>query len=432
MQYPKKRLLTEKKMKIDTQLKTFKKLKALPLLLIMCCTLRIIHANDFYLVFASPYSKNPASVFGHEFLVEGNDSIPIMSYAAVDFKAETNNASNLEVGFKGIWGNFQARYQSKPLYETIEKYTLGSDRMLVFFPIKFSQQEKVMYKDVLNKNMDSVFVYKFFKANCSHAIYKLLNETVDSIPPYRYILMPQDLYYTLKKIDYLDEPFCIAKKNSKPVRVPCKIDDIRSYLRIDLGARKAESLEGVLYFRPFFHNYQDSHIFYEADNELEFFSIDVNYNREGFILDKFNIAKLRSVPPSEGLLSFSWFVGSTLKVEQTNMVQHEFGLGKTISFYNDDFAFDFFAKDRVQSIFSHDRENWLGMEFVLRSRQWRNWRWNMDFEILKNYASKKYSKQFDFWMAYDVSKNNSLLWKESWSGKDLMLELRFITYINRF
>jgi hypothetical protein len=72
------------------------------------------------------------------------------------------------------------------------------------------------------------------------------------------------------------------------------------------------------------------------------------------------------------------------------------------------------------------------MEFVLRNRHWRNWRWNMDFEILKNYATVKYSKQFDFWMAYDVSKKNSMLWKESWNGKDLMLELRVITYINRF
>lgn len=56
----------------------------------------------------------------------------------------------------------------------------------------------------------------------------------------------------------------------------------------------------------------------------------------------------------------------------------------------------------------------------------------MDFEILKNYATRKYSKLFDFWMVYDVSKNNSILWKESWNGKNLMLELRFITYINRF
>jgi len=419
-------------MRIDTRLKTFKKLKIMPVLLIMCCSLRIIHANDFYLVFASPYSKNPASVFGHEFLVEGNDSIPVMSYAAVDFKAETNNASGLEVGLKGIWGNFQARYQSKPLHETIDKYILESDRMLVFFPIKFSPQEKILYKEVLNKNLDSVFVYKFFKANCSHAIYKLLSETIDSMPPYRYILMPQDLYYTLKKIDYLGEPFCVAKKNSKPVRVPCKIDDIRSYLRIDFGARKAESYEGILYFRPFFHNYQDSHIFYEADNELEFFSIEVNYDKKGFALDKFNIAKLRSVPASKNLLSLSWFVGSEFRMEQTNIVRHELGLGKTIFFNKDDFAFDFFAKDRVQNVFLHNRENWLGMEFVLRNRHWRNWRWNMDFEILKNYATRKYNKQFDFWMAYDISKKNSLLWKESWKDKGLMLELRLIRYINRF
>jgi len=402
------------------------------ILLIMFCTVRIVHANDFYLVFASPYSRNPASVFGHEFLAEGNDSIPIMSFATVDFKAETHDASFLEVGLKGIWGNFQARYQSKPMQEIFEKYALESDRMLVFFPIKFSQKEKVLYKEVLNKNFDSIFVYKFFKANCSHAIYKLLSETIDSMPPSRYILMPQDLYYALKKIDYLDEPFCISKENSKPVKIPCKIDNIRSYLRMDLGVRKSESLEGTLYFRPFFHNYQDSHIFYEADNELEFFSIDASYNKEGFFLDKFNIAKLRSVPPSEHLFSFSWFVGSEFKIEPTNIVQHELGLGKTISFYKHDFAFDFFVKDRVQNIFSYDRENWLGMEFVLRNRHWRNWRWNMDFEFLKNYVNREYSKQFDFWMAYDVSKNNSLLWKESWNGEDLMLELKFITYINRF
>lgn len=419
-------------MRTDIQLKTFKKLKVLPALLIMCCALKIVHANDFYLVFASPYSRNPASVFGHEFLVEGNDSIPVMLFASVDSKAKTDSVSFLEVGLKGIWGNFQARYQSKPLQETIEKYTLESARMLMFFPIKFSEQEKVLYKEALHKNLDSVFVYKFFKANCSHAIYKLLSETIDSLPPYRYILMPQDLYYALEKIGYLDESFCIAKKDSKPVRVPCKIDNIRSYLRMDLGVRKSESMEGILYFRPFFHNYQDSHIFYGADNELEFFSIDVNYNREGFALDKFNIAKLRSVPPSKDLFSFSWFVSSEFRMEQTSIVRHELGLGKTISFFEEDFAFDFFVKDRVQNIFSHNRENWLGMEFVLRSRQWRNWRWNMEFEFLKNYVSKEYSKQFDFWMAYDVSKSNSLLWKESWNGEDLMLELRLITYINRF
>ena len=419
-------------MNTDTQLKTFKKTRTLQALLIICCALKIVHANDFYLVFASPYSKNPASVFGHEFLVEGNESIPIMQFATVDFKAETNNAYGLEVGLKGIWGNFQARYQAEPLYEIIEKYTLEADRMLVFFPIKFSEQEKILYKEVLDKNLDSVFVYKFFKANCSHAIYKLLSETIDSIPPYRFILMPQDIYYTLKKIDYLGEPFCIAKKDSKPVMVPCKIDDIRSYLRLDMGVRKSENIEGLLYFRPFFHNYQDSHIFYEADNELEFFSTSINYNQEGFALDKFTIAKLRSVPPSESLFSFSWFASSEFRIEQINILQHELGFGKTISFYEDNFAFDFFVKDKMRNIFSSDRENWLGMEFVLRNRHWRNWRWNISFEFLKNYANKKYSKQFDFWMAYDISKNNSLLWKESWNGDDLALELRFITYINRF
>lgn len=422
----------ERKMKIYTQLKTFKKLKALQILLLLCFAQKTVQANDFYLVFASPYSKNPASVFGHEFLAEGNDSIPVESFAAVDFRANTNNSSTLGIGFKGVSGSFKARYQSKPLYEIIEEYTLKSNRTLIFFPIKFSEKEKAVYKESLNKNLDSVFTYKFFTANCSHAIYKLLSETIDSLPPQRYILMPQDLYYALNKINYLDEPFCIARKNSKSVLVPCKINNIQSYLRMDLGIRKLKNIESVLYFRPFFHNYQDSHVFYGADNEFEFFSVEANYNMEDFVLDKFNMAKIRSVPPSKNLFSFSWLVGSTMRIERANTIQHEFGLGKTVAFYLDSFAFDFFVKDKIQNIFSQDRENWLGGEFVLRSRHQRNWRWNMNFEILKNYENRKYNRQFDFWMAYDISKNNSLLWKETWNSKDLALQLLLITYINRF
>jgi hypothetical protein len=411
---------------MERDMRTYSRLIQL-LLLLLCLGTKAVLANDYYLVFASPYSKNPASVFGHEFLVEGNNLI--------DFQADTESASFPLLGVKGVWGGFKARYRVKSLYEVVEKYTLESNRTLIFFPIKFSEREKVLYREVLDKNLDSVFMYKFFKFNCSHAIHKLLSETIDSLPSYRYIFMPQDLYYSLKKIDYLGEPFCITEKDSKSAVVPCKIDNIRSYLRMDFGIKKSENFEGVLYFRPFFHNNQDSHIFHEADNELEFFSVNVNYNRKGFVLDRFNIAKLRSVPPSPSLLSFSWFVGSayvTEASEEKNAMQHELGLGKTFAFYEENFAFDFFIKDRVQNIFFSSRENWLGLELVLRNRHWRNWRWNIDFEFLKNYTNRKHKKQFDFWLAYDLTETQSLLLKEAWGNKGLSVELRFMSYINRF
>jgi hypothetical protein len=135
-----------------------------------------IDADGLYLIFASAYPNNPASMFGHTlFRFAGRRSDDLLNYS-VGFLANATDENPLSYAYKGLTGGFLGYFSIKPFYENIGIYNNSEGRDLYEFKINFSQEEV----DYLVLHLwELVHIggipYYFLDDNCSYFLLLLLN-----------------------------------------------------------------------------------------------------------------------------------------------------------------------------------------------------------------------------------------------------------------
>lgn len=169
------------------------------------------------LIFASSYLNNPASMFGHTFLlIDSNNTTSIRS-KALNYSAETDETRGFVFAYKGIFGTYQGKFSLIPYHQMVKKYSNLESRDLWEYPLNLNEQElKIILYNIWEVGPNYADYY-FFSENCSYLLLKLLEIVRPQIKYEKKLInwiIPSD---TVKEISAVQG--LIQEKKFRPSRV---------------------------------------------------------------------------------------------------------------------------------------------------------------------------------------------------------------------
>ncbi len=128
------------------------------------------------IIFASAYSSNPASLFGHTMLrIDSANSAQLLSYTIHYAAANNPNDNPFAYVIKGLTGGYAGFYMLSPYHDLITLYADGESRDLWEYPLALSQEQVRFLCLHLWELLNAAWSpYWFFDENCSHALLALL------------------------------------------------------------------------------------------------------------------------------------------------------------------------------------------------------------------------------------------------------------------
>jgi hypothetical protein len=148
-------------------------------------------AVDLSMVFASSYTNNPASMFGHTFLrvKREKDSLelpPLLNYT-INFAADTGEEKGMLYTIKGLFGAYPGTFSTFPYYQKIMQYNNWESRDIWEYDLKLSPEQ--LNKAILHLwEMGSThFNYYFGDENCSYFLLALLENVDDTTQLRKYL-----------------------------------------------------------------------------------------------------------------------------------------------------------------------------------------------------------------------------------------------------
>lgn len=126
-------------------------------------------------VYASSYYSNPASVFGHIFLLFQNNNEPKFMNLTLNFAAEIpENTNAIKYIYDGIGGGFKGSFSSLPYFHKVEEYNNIEDRDLWLYELNLNTEEMLLLKLILYDQSQTDLKYYFLNGNCAEKIYSIL------------------------------------------------------------------------------------------------------------------------------------------------------------------------------------------------------------------------------------------------------------------
>lgn len=146
-------------------------------------------SNSVTAVYASSYYSNPASVFGHLFLLFQNNNEPKFMNLSLNYAAQIpKDSSAIEYVYRGLFGGFKGVFSMLPFYHKVEEYNNIEDRDLWFYELNLTNEEVLLLKLILFDQSQMDLDYYFLNGNCADKIYSLLtiikNKNDDNHPLY--------------------------------------------------------------------------------------------------------------------------------------------------------------------------------------------------------------------------------------------------------
>jgi hypothetical protein len=382
--------------------------------------------STLFIVLTSPYQQNPASAFGHVFLLQA-DSLPYPLWNTIEFVAEAENFSKLSYVTKGVYGGFAAKYEITPFYEKIYKYVDKEKRDLFIYPLRISNAELVKFNDTLNSWKTKKDSYKFFTNNCVDGIYNLLKSTLDSVQEAPILLTPQNLIRLLSESGKIEKPIVLRfsgnKKDEENFIVQKDMQIPHKYSRLDIGLLFLEKFYGNLRFRLFLHDVSDYGGYYSNFINLEVLYLNLYFNNGKTNLKELWPMRIRSETPSRSFISgWSWlFESGWEEVKTTNI-----GLGKTHLIFND-YLLGYLLRG---SLFEKEQyEFYAGFQIFARVFSAKNYRSGIYFDYLRLAAKEKIVKtDLKTWLSFDLRDDLNLFAESSIKKRDenfFSLMLRF-------
>ncbi|MBT4792331.1 MAG: DUF4105 domain-containing protein [Halobacteriovoraceae bacterium] len=167
-----------------------------------------LDAGDLYLVFASAYPSNPASMFGHTFFrfnrkSRGNERVTkeLLGYSFA-FQARTSPDDNaFEYTLKGLTGGYFAFLDIKPHYMNVGIYNNSESRDIWEYKISLTTNEKDLFiKHAWEISHTVAFDYYFLDENCSTFLLRqleVIRPSFKSLSKDHLFVVPQE---TLKEV----------------------------------------------------------------------------------------------------------------------------------------------------------------------------------------------------------------------------------------
>ncbi len=129
------------------------------------------------LVFSSDYMNNPSSMFGHTLLrldPDANEQTRLLAYA-INYSAQTDNASSASFAIKGLTGRYPGSYDIMPYYEKVKEYNDFESRDLWEYSLKLSPLETQRITKRVWELRFITFPYYFLHSNCSYQLLGLMD-----------------------------------------------------------------------------------------------------------------------------------------------------------------------------------------------------------------------------------------------------------------
>lgn len=126
------------------------------------------------LVFPAGYMNNPASMFGHTFLmIESDDGSKLLAQTA-NYAAITNETAGPIYWFNGLFGLYPGYYSFVPYYKKIQEYNDAEMRDMWEYELDLSGEEiKTVMRHIVE--MENVYSdYFFLDENCSFNLLYLI------------------------------------------------------------------------------------------------------------------------------------------------------------------------------------------------------------------------------------------------------------------
>jgi hypothetical protein len=133
------------------------------------------------ITYAAQFLGNPASFFGHNFLVlKRKDELDSSTLdMAVGFAANPEGAGALEYLVKGVTGGFRGHFTQDRYYVKIQEYNNFERRDIYEYPLKFSDEDMERLLATLFEIGLFQVDYYFFNVNCTTLILKIIDSAVD-------------------------------------------------------------------------------------------------------------------------------------------------------------------------------------------------------------------------------------------------------------
>ena len=178
-----------------------------------------INPKSAILIFSSSYLNNPASMFGHTFLLINSDDDKknerIVS-KALNYSATTDETNGIIFAYKGIFGLYKGQFNIMPYYKMIKKYNNSENRDLWEYDLDLSKKELRQLITNLWEINNNYANYYFFSENCSYLLLKLLQRVKPEIKDDKNIInwvIPSDTIIDVAKV-----PNLIKKTKYRPSR----------------------------------------------------------------------------------------------------------------------------------------------------------------------------------------------------------------------
>jgi hypothetical protein len=131
-------------------------------------------ANYITLVFPTAHINSPASMFGHTLLrIDSSIDTPLIANS-VSYAAATKETNGFLFAYRGIFGEYEGRYQIAPYYKKIDEYSSMEQRDIWEYRLNLTKEE---IEDIVLHVYEISDVYSdywFFTENCSYNILWLL------------------------------------------------------------------------------------------------------------------------------------------------------------------------------------------------------------------------------------------------------------------
>lgn len=142
-----------------------------------------LDAASVTLVFSSYYLNNPASAFGHTFLLinsrksQTDSERELLDYA-VNFSATADTANAVAYALKGIFGSFPGEFSKVPYYMQVRKYNDFESRDLWLYSLALTPDEIEALVAHIWELGSTWFDYYYMTENCSYHILGALEAAV--------------------------------------------------------------------------------------------------------------------------------------------------------------------------------------------------------------------------------------------------------------
>ncbi|NDB03377.1 MAG: DUF4105 domain-containing protein [Flavobacteriaceae bacterium] len=131
------------------------------------------------IVYPSRYMGNPASMFGHLFLIFESKN-GLLDSSIFHYTAVPDSVNPIQYIIYGITGGFSGHFSTEPYYKRIKDYNYVEDREVIYYDLILSKQQIADLQLHAEELKYAQFDYYFIDENCAFFIGKALNVVLET------------------------------------------------------------------------------------------------------------------------------------------------------------------------------------------------------------------------------------------------------------